>query len=241
MDQQHLIGELGPRGDQRGERAGGRQFVGAAEIGDHPLADRRAVAFVLDDLDVAALAGLLEAEKHGPSAIEHHGIRVFTKHQAQKLCKRGTTLYENNPPALMISMPCKRKGQFTVQVGFGWANKDRIVEIERARPDGDRVFSADHPRGALTVLGARGFEGRDRLAARRRLDRCRAAQPDARRALRQCHDAGVFGAIRVREPARFAGHRKVGRRRAARADERGTAGWRGIAFRVAGSPGAEER
>ncbi len=66
INQQHLIGELGPRGDEGSERAGGGQFVGAAEIGDHPLAHRRAVAFVLDDLDVAALAGLLEAEEHGP-------------------------------------------------------------------------------------------------------------------------------------------------------------------------------
>jgi hypothetical protein len=36
--------------------AGGDQFVGAAEIGDHPLAHRRAVALVFDDLHVAALA-----------------------------------------------------------------------------------------------------------------------------------------------------------------------------------------
>ena len=66
MDQQHLIGELRARGDERSERAGGGQLVGAAEIGDHPLADGRAVAPVLDDLYVAALAGLLEAEEHGP-------------------------------------------------------------------------------------------------------------------------------------------------------------------------------
>ena len=67
MDQQHLIGELGARGDERSERAGGGQLVGAAEIGDHPLAHGGAVARVLDDLHVAALAGLLEAEAHGPS------------------------------------------------------------------------------------------------------------------------------------------------------------------------------
>src|SRR5208337_929796 len=67
MDQQHLIGELGARGDERSERAGGGQLVGAAEIGDHLLADSGAVAPVLDDLHVAALAGLLEAEEHGRS------------------------------------------------------------------------------------------------------------------------------------------------------------------------------
>src|SRR5208337_850093 len=67
MNQQHLIGELGARGDERSERAGGGQLVGAAEIGDHLLADSGAVAPVLDDLHVAALAGLLEAEEHGRS------------------------------------------------------------------------------------------------------------------------------------------------------------------------------
>ena len=44
-----------------------RDVFGAAEIGDHPLADGRAVASVLDDLYIAAFAGLLEAEEHGPS------------------------------------------------------------------------------------------------------------------------------------------------------------------------------
>ena len=67
VDEQHLIGELGPRSDERGKRAGGGQLVGAADIGDHPLADGGAVALVLDDLHVAAFAGLLEAEEHGPS------------------------------------------------------------------------------------------------------------------------------------------------------------------------------
>ena len=67
IDQQHLIGELGARGKERSERAGGGQLVGAAEIGDHPLAHGRAVAPVLDDLHVAAPAGPLEAEEHGPS------------------------------------------------------------------------------------------------------------------------------------------------------------------------------
>jgi hypothetical protein len=91
-DQQDLVGEPGPRGDERGERAGGGQFVGAAEIGDHSLADGGAVAPVLDDLDVTALAGRLEAEEHGRSPIEHHRIRLVAKYQAQKSCKRGTTI-----------------------------------------------------------------------------------------------------------------------------------------------------
>ncbi len=66
-DEQHLVGELGARGEERSERAGSGQFVGAAEVGDHPLADGGAVALVLDDLHVAALAGGLEAEEHGRS------------------------------------------------------------------------------------------------------------------------------------------------------------------------------
>ena len=84
--------------------------------------------------------------------------------------------------------------------GGAWrAAKGGIVAVECACPDGDRVFSADHPRGAVAVLGTGGFERRDRLAARRGAHRRRAAQPDARRALRLCHDAGVPGAIRVRK------------------------------------------
>ena len=67
VDQQHLVGELGARGDEGSERAGGGQFVGAAEADDHLLADGGAVALVLDDLHVAAFAGLLEAEEHGRS------------------------------------------------------------------------------------------------------------------------------------------------------------------------------
>src|SRR5271166_2807108 len=66
-EQHRAADPLGRRSDERGERARGAQFVGTAEIGDHPLADGGAVARVLDDLHVAALAGSLEAEEHGPS------------------------------------------------------------------------------------------------------------------------------------------------------------------------------
>ena len=82
-DEQHLVGELGARGDEGSKRAGAGQFVGAAEIGDHPLADGGAVALVLDDLHVTALAGGLEAEEHGRSPIEHHRIRVPAEYQAK--------------------------------------------------------------------------------------------------------------------------------------------------------------
>ena len=115
--EQHLVGELGARGDQRGERAGGGQFVGAAEIGDHRLAHRRAVALVLDDLHVAALAGLLEAEEHGPLTTEHHGIRVVCQISSAKIVQTWHYILRKDPLPSIISMPCKREGQFTVQVG----------------------------------------------------------------------------------------------------------------------------
>ena len=116
-DEQHLIGELCARSDQRGECSGGGQFIGAAEIGDDLLADGCSIALVLDDLHVAALAGLLQAEEHGGSPIEHHGIRVDPNHQAQKLGGCGTTFCENHPSPQTISMPYRRRAAPTVQVG----------------------------------------------------------------------------------------------------------------------------
>jgi hypothetical protein len=38
------------------------------------LAHDGAFAFVLDDLHIAAFAGLFDAEEHGALAREHHGI-----------------------------------------------------------------------------------------------------------------------------------------------------------------------
>ena len=74
VDEKHLIGELGSRGEQRSQCAGGGEFVGAAEIGDDGLAHGAVDAFVLNDLNVAPFAGLFEAEEHGALAIKHHGI-----------------------------------------------------------------------------------------------------------------------------------------------------------------------
>jgi hypothetical protein len=91
VDEQDLIGELGARGKKRGKRAGGGQVVGAAEIGDDGLALARAFAFVLDDLDVAAVARLLETEEHGALTTEHHTKRFVAKYQARLLRTRGTT------------------------------------------------------------------------------------------------------------------------------------------------------
>ena len=70
--------------------------------------------------------------------------------------------------------------------------KDRIVSIERAHPYGDRVFSADHPRGAAHGFSARKFRARPIASLRGEgLIAAGLAQSDARRALRLCHDAGV--------------------------------------------------
>ena len=74
VDEKHLIGELGSRGKQRGQCAGGDEFVGAAEIGDDGLAHGTIDALVLDDLNIGAFAGLLDAEEHGALGIEHHEI-----------------------------------------------------------------------------------------------------------------------------------------------------------------------
>lgn len=49
---------------------GGGKFVGAAEIADDGLAHGAVDAFVLNDLNVAAFAGLFEAEEHGALATE---------------------------------------------------------------------------------------------------------------------------------------------------------------------------
>ena len=89
-EQQDLLAEAGAGGEQRGEAAAGGEFVGAAEGGDDVLADGAAVAAVLDDLEVAARSGGLEAEEHGALQTEHHdnsltsyverGIIIMTWH-----------------------------------------------------------------------------------------------------------------------------------------------------------------
>ena len=143
----------------------------------------------------------------------------------------------------------RRRVEFSDEIGLRrrdpdrarGAAKNRIVALERAHPDGDRVFSADHPRGAVAVFGTGGFARRDRRAARRGLHRRRAAQPDARRALRLCHHARVFGAIRVRKFARPAGHREARGRWTARPDQRSASRRRRAGVRVAGGARAEDR
>jgi hypothetical protein len=108
VDEKHLISELGSRGKQRGQCAGSGKFVGTAEIGDDGLVHGAVDAFVLDDLNVAPFAGLLETEEHGPLSKGHHEIRFISRYQAHKLGKRGTTFYENAELSSTISIPYKR-------------------------------------------------------------------------------------------------------------------------------------
>src|SRR5208283_1347717 len=108
-DQHHLVGELGARGEQRGERAGGFELVGAAERGDDTLAHGALDALVLDDLHVSAFAGLLEAEEHGgPRKTEHHRIRFYLRRKAYFIGIRGTTFLKNFASKYAISIAYRR-------------------------------------------------------------------------------------------------------------------------------------
>ena len=118
---------------------------------------------------------------------------------------------------------------FRTKLGFGDAIRAAIGGPQKAELSQSNAlvlmgiaYFQPITRGELSqFLGREVSQRRDRRAARRGVHRRRAAQPDARRALRLCHDAGVPGAIRVREPARSTGHREARGRRTARPDERG--------------------
>ena len=84
-----------------------------------------------------------------------------------------------------------------IQAATGLA--DQVKELSRAEAGVLMAIAHFQP-----VIWARGQPRPHREPTRCRPDRCRAAQPAARRALRLCHYAGVFVGIRVREPARFA-------------------------------------
>ena len=108
---------------------------------------------------------------------------------------------------------------FRTRLGFGEAIRAALggpTKSELSKPNAVVLMAIAYfqpiTRGELSQLLGREVS-RDAIAAlrERRPDRRRTAQPDPRRALRLCHDAGVFGGIRVRKPARPAGHRKAGR------------------------------
>jgi hypothetical protein len=67
-----LLAEAGARGQQRGEAPADCEFVDTPEGGDDVLAHGPALALVLDNLEVAARARLLQAKEHGALQTEHH-------------------------------------------------------------------------------------------------------------------------------------------------------------------------
>lgn len=71
-EQQDLLAEPGTRGEESGEPARGSELIEAADGGDDLLADGATFAVVLDQLQVAARAGGLEAEEHGVLQAGHH-------------------------------------------------------------------------------------------------------------------------------------------------------------------------
>ncbi len=65
LDDADLLGEAGEGLRERVEVALGFEAVKAPERGDDALPGLPAVAFVLDDLEVAARAGRFDADEHG--------------------------------------------------------------------------------------------------------------------------------------------------------------------------------
>ena len=117
---------------------------------------------------------------------------------------------------------------FRTRLGFGAAIRAALggpTKAELSKADAVVLMAIAYfqpiTRGELSQFLGREVS-RDAIAAlrERRPDRRRTAQPDPRRALRLRHDGGVFEGIRVREPAGFARHGKIARRRAARPNRR---------------------
>ena len=138
---------------------------------------------------------------------------------------------------------------FRTKLGFGAAIRAALggpqkTELSRANALVLMAIAYFQPitRGELSQFLGREVS-RDAIATLRArgADRRRTAQPDARRALRLCHHAGVPCALRVRQPSRLAGDRETRGCGAARSDERGSARRRGLVFRAARSPGADGR
>ena len=135
---------------------------------------------------------------------------------------------------------------FRTKLGFGDAIRTAIGGPQKAELSQSNAlvlmgiaYFQPITRGELSQFLGREVS-RDAIASLRGegLDRGRAAQPDARRALRLCHHAGVPGAIRVREPARSARHREARGRGTARPDERGASRRRRAGVRVERGAGA---
>jgi hypothetical protein len=81
---QDLVAVAGAGGQQGGQAAAGGEFVEAAEGGDDVLANGAVLAAVLDDLQVTARPGLLEAEEHGAPPAQHHDTPRDIRRKAEK-------------------------------------------------------------------------------------------------------------------------------------------------------------
>ena len=100
--------------------------------------------------------------------------------------------------------------------------KGRIVAIECACPDGDRVFSADHPRGAVAVFGTGGFaETRSPRCAAKGFIAAGPRSPTPGAPYAYVTTPGFLAQFGFESLARPAGHREARGRGAARPDERG--------------------
>src|SRR5574337_1443119 len=92
-----LVGEPRPRAQQPLQLSARLQVLDPPERGDHLLADRRALAPALDDLQIGAAARGLLAEIHGGKpAADSMPVRTDSAKRSQKSTKisaqRGTTL-----------------------------------------------------------------------------------------------------------------------------------------------------
>src|SRR5215469_15222893 len=109
LQQQHLVGELGARGEQCGQRTRRDQRLGTAEIGNHRLAHGAANAAALDNLNVGARARLLNPKEHRSPPMRSTTISSFlAQQQAGNCALRGTTYWQSRSPASMISITCQR-------------------------------------------------------------------------------------------------------------------------------------
>jgi hypothetical protein len=96
--QQHdLLAEPRAGGEQGGECAAHGQLVGPSDGGDHVLPHRAVLALVLDDLQIAARSGLLEAEEHGALRTEHHDVSCLLRFARLMCPRRGTTFLSESP------------------------------------------------------------------------------------------------------------------------------------------------
>ncbi len=81
---QDLIAVAGAGREQGGQVAAGGELVEAAEGGDDVLANGAVLAAVLDNLQVTARPGLLEAEEHGAPPAQHHDTPRDIRRKAEK-------------------------------------------------------------------------------------------------------------------------------------------------------------